>query len=134
MTSILVTVAVPPQLSVVVILPGAGGGTKFAQLTVTSAGQADEGGILSNTVIIWTQVAVFPHKSDAWYVLLILNRFAQVRLTVTSLKKPTITAPPQLSLPVMLPVFTCGTRAAQLTVTSAGHIMDGTVLSNTVIV
>jgi hypothetical protein len=65
-SSTLVIVAMPPQLSVAVRVPVAGGGTILAQLTVTFAGQANEGGILSNTVITWTQVAVFPHKSDAW--------------------------------------------------------------------
>jgi hypothetical protein len=60
-----VTVEVPPQLSVVVTDATLGAGTWLAHCTVTFIGQVRAGPILSNTVIIWAQVAELPHASVA---------------------------------------------------------------------
>ena len=59
------TVAVPEQLSVAVTPVVTCGGTADAQVTVTGAGHVMLGATLSNTVIIWLQVEVFPHSSEA---------------------------------------------------------------------
>ena len=54
---------------------------------------------------------------------------------VTSLMKVTTGAvPPQLSEVMTLAVFGAGTRFAHWTVTFAGHVIVGGVLSNTLIV
>ena len=45
-----------------------------------------------------------------------------------------VAVPPQLSDETTLPGFGAGTSAAQVTVTFAGHVMVGAVLSKTVIV
>jgi hypothetical protein len=44
---------------------GFGAGTWLAHCTVTLAGQVIEGRVLSKTMIIWLQVAEFPHASTA---------------------------------------------------------------------
>jgi len=109
-------------------------GTKLAHDTVTGAGQVITGAILSLTVIIWLQVALLPHTSVDLYVLVIVNLFAQLPDTVTSLTNVTVgTPPPQLSDTITLAVFTGGTNEAQETVTGAGHVILGAIISFTVI-
>src|SRR5437762_1976432 len=51
---------------------------------------------------------------------------------MTSPSKLTVTAPPQLSLVVTLPMLGAGTWPTQLTVTGAGQLMLGAVVSLTV--
>ena len=133
MTSALVTVTVPPQLSLVGRIPGFAGGTLLAQDTVTLPGQVTVGGVISNTVITWAHVAVLLHASVAVYVLVTVKRLAQVILVMTS-ALVTVTRPPQLSPVGMLPGTAGGTLPAHDTVTFAGHVNVGGVLSNTVIV
>ncbi len=60
-----VTVDMPLQLSVATILPGTGAGTRLAHCTVEFAGHVMDGGVLSNTVIVCVQLAVFPQASVA---------------------------------------------------------------------
>ena len=60
-----VTVTAPPQLSPVVTAVVFAAGTRLAQVTVTLAGQVMVGGVLSNTLNVWAQVAVFPQASVA---------------------------------------------------------------------
>ena len=55
------TVTTPPQLSLDVTLLVFGTGTWLAQLTVRLVGQVMLGGLLSLTVMVWTQVALLPH-------------------------------------------------------------------------
>ena len=62
------------------------------------------------------------------------NRFAQLLELIESPTKVTLTAPPQPSLAVTLPVSGAGTALAQLTVTAAGQVILGAVVSLTVIV
>lgn len=109
------------------------GGTWLAQETVTFAGQVMEGGVLSNTVITWVQVAVFPQTSVARYVRVRVNLFTHVWLVMASPRWVTATAPAQLSEAVTEPVLTGGTWLAQETVTPAGHVIEGGVSSNTTI-
>ena len=51
----------PPQLSVAVALPVLVGARLAIQLTVISAGNVIVGGLLSTTLMICEQLAVFPH-------------------------------------------------------------------------
>ena len=65
MASVLVTVTVPPQLSLVGKLVLAGG-TLLAHETVTFAGHVIVGTVLSKTIIVCAQVAELPQASVAW--------------------------------------------------------------------
>ena len=73
-----VTVTTPPQLSAVMTAPVLTAGTSFAQETVVLAGQVMVGGVTSLTVMTCVQVAELPQASVARYVLVNVNRFAQV--------------------------------------------------------
>ena len=53
---------------------------------------------------------------------------------MTSETKVTIAVPPQLSFVTTLAVFAIGTRLAHVTVIFAGHVIEGGVLSNTVMI
>jgi len=68
-----VTVTAPPQLSLVVTLLMFGVGTWLAQLAVKLAGHVMLGGLVSLTVIVCVQVALFPHRSVALYARLMTN-------------------------------------------------------------
>src|SRR5439155_7908410 len=96
------TVNAPPQLSLVVTLLVFGTGTRLAQLTVRPLGQEILGGLVSLTVMVWTQVALLPHWSVARYVRLMTNCPGQLLELIESSCKLTTTAPPQLSLVVTL--------------------------------
>jgi hypothetical protein len=63
------TGAGPVQLSLVVTKAILGAGTSEAHCTVIGAGHVMDGGVLSNTVMIWVQVAELPHASVDRYVL-----------------------------------------------------------------
>jgi hypothetical protein len=136
MTSFIkLVVVVPPQLSVEVARArGSGNGTRFAHWTVIFAGHVMDGAVLSNTVMVCVHDAELPHSSVAWYVRVILNRFMHVWLDMTSPTCVTVVVPPQLSVEVTLSGFGVGTRFAHWTVTFTGHVIDGAVLSNMVIV
>lgn len=124
----------PAQLSVAVTLAILGAGTALAQLTVIGAGQVITGGVWSFTVMICVHSAKLPHTSVARYVLVIVYRFAQVWLLITSLIWVTVTTPPQLSVAITLAVLGAGTAEAQLTVTGAGQVITGGVWSFTVMI
>jgi len=63
-----------------------------------------------------------------------VNLFTQLTLLVMSLTKLTVVAPPQLSVDVTAAVFCVGTEEAQDTVTFAGQLIDGAMLSFTVMI
>jgi len=128
------TGAGPEQLSLVVTPAISGAGTRDAHCTVTGAGQVNVGGVSSNTVITWIHVAELPHSSVDRYVLFTWYRLKQVWLTVTSLTKVTIGAgPEQLSLVVTPAISGGGCMEAHCTVTPAGQVNVGGILSKTVI-
>jgi hypothetical protein len=72
------TVASPPQLSEAITLAVLGAGTWLAHCKTKFAGHEMDGGILSNTVMVWLQTAMLPQGSVAWYVRVIVNRFVHV--------------------------------------------------------
>ena len=113
------------QLSLAVGALVFAGGTWLAHETERFAGHVIVGAIWSLTVMVCTQLAVFPHRSDAWYVRRMVYLFAHVWLMILSLIKPTATGPEQLSLAVGAPVLTGGTSFAHETVTFCGHAIVG---------
>jgi hypothetical protein len=115
----------PLQLSVAVTLAGLGAGIREAHWTVTPAGQVICGAVPSKTVMVCVQVAVLRHASVARYVRVIVYRFTQDWLVVTSPKKAIVTFPPQLSLVVTDVVLGAGTWLEHETVTGAGQVMLG---------
>ena len=129
-----VTEETPLQLSEAVTLAGFGVGTRLAHCTVMLPGQFIDGGVLSKTVIVCEHDAELPHSSVALYVRVTLNLLMQVRLVTTSLTKMTLVIPLQLSEAITVAVFGTGTWLAHCTLTLTGHVIDGGVLSNTVIV
>jgi hypothetical protein len=129
-----VTVTFPPQLSLAIMLAVSGSGTSVAQETVMFPGHVRVGGVLSNTVMIWAQVAVLPQTSVAVYTRVIVYWFAHTWLDITSFATVTVTVPPQLSVAVTRAVFGAGTSAAQETVIPGGHVSVGGVPSYTVII
>ena len=87
------------------------------------------GGLVSLTVMVWVQVALFPHGSVARYVRLMLNCPTQLLELIASPCQVTVTAPPQVSLVVTLLVFGAGTWLAQPSVRLAGHVILGGLVS-----
>jgi hypothetical protein len=65
MTFVNVNVGVPPQLSEPVGVPVLGGVSGDPKAIVIFGGQVITGGVLSNTVMIWEQVAEFKQASVA---------------------------------------------------------------------
>ena len=118
-----------PQLSEAVTLAGAG---TASHSTVASAGTPLRlGAVVSTTVIVCTPLALLPHSSVT----------VQVRVIVSVLPQPsallsldvTVTEP-QVSLPVALPVPAGLVSPVHSTVASAGTLIEGAVVSTTVIV
>ena len=101
--ALLVTVAVPPQLSVAVTpcrnaaIVALEAGTELVHrakaLTVIFVGQVMLGAVVSLTVIVCVQVALLPHGSTALYVRRTVYRFGQVLLVVTSPTQVTVGVP-----------------------------------------
>ena len=120
-----------PHVSVAVAEPVAEGPVGSPHSTVASAGQVMTGGVVSTTVIVWTQEAVLPQSSVA----------VQVREMVSVLPQPgaeesekLTEASPQESLAVAEPVAEGPVGSPHSTVASAGQVMSGGVVSTTEIV
>lgn len=129
-----VNVTVPVQLSVALTPAVVCAGMLLAHTTVTGFGQVMLGATLSNTVIVWLQVAVLLHKSVARNVRVTVYLLMQLTLLVTSLTNSTLVTPLQLSVAATPVVFCGGTEPEQVTVIGFGQLMVGATLSNTVIV
>ena len=130
-----VTATGPPQLSDVTTAETFAAGIALAQPTVIGAGQVIVGGVLSSTVMIWSQVVVFPHASVAVYLLVMVKLLAHVKFVVISAATVTTTlAPPQLSEALTEAILGAGMALAQDTVTLAGQRMEGPVLSSTTMI
>jgi hypothetical protein len=127
-------VVAPPQLSVAVTDDVVAVGIAAAHVTVVADGQVMLGAMLSFTVMICVQVEVLPQESDTMYLRVMVKRFAQLLLLVTSPTKLTVCTPEQLSVAPTDAVFTAGTDNAQVTVVAAGQVRLGAVMSLTEIV
>ena len=133
-TSAIVTVTVPAQLSVALTEAMEATGTSAAQLTVKLAGvPVMVGAVWSSTVMTsLLRVELFPHISVAVQVLVMVNLLAHEPGVVTS-STVTVTVPAQLSVAVTEAIEAAGTSAAQLNVTAAGvPVMVGAVWSSTI--
>jgi hypothetical protein len=82
----------------------------------------------------WLQVAELPHASVALYVLVSVSRFVHMVPDIWSLTNETVTVPPQLSVATTELILMAGTLLIQETVTLAGQVMTGGILSKTDIV
>jgi hypothetical protein len=127
-------VVAPPQLSVALTPVVVCAGIEPAHAKLMFAGQLILGATLSNTVIVWLHVDVLLHRSLAMKVRVTVNLLAQIMLLVTSLTKLKVVAPPQLSVALTPAVVCTGIALEHVTVTAAGQVMLGAMLSNTVIV
>jgi hypothetical protein len=126
-------VAAPLQLSVAVTPVVVCAGIALAQVTVVFAGQLILGATLSLTVIVCAHVALFPHKSAALNVRVMVYLLAHVALLVASPTKLMTAGPLQLSVAVT-PVVVCdGTEPEHVTVMFAGQVIDGGTMSRIVI-
>jgi len=136
--ALLVTVAPLPQLSVAVTpfrnaaIAAFDAGTVFVQkdavTTVIFVGQVMTGAVVSLTVIVCVQVALLPHGSTALYVRRTVYRFGQVLFVMTSPTQVTVGVP-QVAEAVTDAVLAAGTLDAHCTVTAAGQVMLGAVVS-----
>jgi len=98
----------------------------------TSAGAVASGSVVSSTVIVCTSVVTFPQSSSISYVLVIIS--GQVFPSETSDTCVTAGATVQLSASsVIARTSTTGISAVHSTVTSAGAVPVGAILSLTVI-
>ena len=133
-TSLDDTVGAGTQLSTAVATPVSVVEVPAPQSTVLFAGQVIVGATLSLIVMICAQVDAFPQRSVALKVRVTVNLFTQLTLLVTSLTKPMVVAPPQLSVAVTPVVVCAGIEPAHAKLMFAGQVMLGAMLSNTVIV
>src|SRR5690554_1330060 len=107
-----------PQISVAVTSAVFGAGTSSTQSTVRSAGHpVITGAMLSDTVITWLAVAVFPQLSVAVQVRVTNTSDGQSPVLVASVK-PTSTLSSQLSVAVT--TAASGNSSTQESTRSAG--------------
>src|SRR3989442_15272766 len=119
------------QVSVAVATPVALVRVSAGQLSVTTAGQVMLGGLVSCTVMVWTQLALLVHASVAVQVLF----FLMIRRPPRSTLFPYTTLfRSQVSVAVATPVALVRVSAGQLSVTPAGQVMLGGLVSWTVMV
>ena len=109
------------------VLPGS---VDPEQSTVVSAGQSMLGGVLSTTVMVWSQEATLPHSSVAVQVSVMTPALPQVG---ASWSEKSIETSPQSSAPVAQPVVSGSTAPVHSTVVSTGQLMLGGVSSTSVI-
>jgi hypothetical protein len=100
---------------------------------VTLGGHVICGGLLSITVIVCTQVLVFPQPSDADHVRVMVVNTGHDPATVTSLNV-IVGEATQLSVAVAVPVAGGNVLAVHWMVTFAGQVIVGGTASSTVIV
>ena len=94
------------------------------------AGHVIEGGALSSTTIVCTQLDELPQSSEANHVRVIVLSCGQPPAAVTSLNVK-LGVPSQLSVADGDPVFTGSVLAVHKIVMFAGHAMTGALLSST---
>src|SRR5439155_27336444 len=95
------------------------------------AGQVIEGLVVSTTVMVWSQVAKLPQSSVATQVRVMTPVFPQPGATASVWLMATL---PQASLPVAVPVALGSVEAVHSTVVLGGPVIDGLVVSTTLMV
>jgi hypothetical protein len=88
------------------------------------------GGVLSSTNMDCVQEAEFPQSSKARHVRVIVNSWGHAPAAVTSLED-IVGVVSQLSVAVAVPVAPGAVLVLHWTVTFAGQVMTGTMLSRT---
>jgi hypothetical protein len=117
-----------PQLSLAVTNVISGDGTSVTHATVTADGHRICGAMLSFTVISCAHVAVFPQLSVAWYVRVMIRGQRPDHVSPVHVTSGT----PQLSVALTDVMSTAGTALRHATVTAAGQVICGAMLSLTV--
>ena len=125
--------ATPLQSSVAVAVPVLAGSVEAVQSIVVLAGQLIVGACVSVTVIVCVQVLELPQLSVAVQVRVMTWLPAQLPAAVTSLWVIT-GVPPQLSVAVAVPVLLGLVEAVQSMLVLAGQLIEGAVVSLTVMV
>jgi hypothetical protein len=97
------------------------------------AGQVIDGGVLSSIVIICTHVPVLPQSSVALQVRVIVDSCGHDPAVITS-PKVIVGVASQLSVAVAVPVLAGAVLAVQVIVTLGGQVIEGAMLSSTVMV
>jgi len=122
------------QLSVALALPVPGGLVEAPQLIVMLAGQVTSGAVVSAMVIVCRQsLSTLPQSSVAVQVRVMTDSLAQEPAATLSLAEIT-GAGSQLSVAAAVPVPAAAVAASHSTVTFAGQVTSGAVVSTMVIV
>src|SRR3989441_5947564 len=95
------------------------------------AGQVIDGLVVSTTVMVWSQVAKLPQLSVAFQVRVMTPVLPQPGAKASVWLMATL---PQVSLPVAVPVAMGSVETVHSTVVLAGQVIDGLVVSTTVMV
>ena len=120
-----------PHVSEPVAVPVAAGLVSPVHSTVALSGQVIDGGVVSTTVIVCAQLVLCPHWSVAVQVRVIVSVFPQPGTETSLLLIVTV---PQVSEPVAEPLAATLVSAGHSSVWFAGQVIDGLVVSTTVIV
>ena len=120
-----------PHASVPVAVPVAEGAVDEPHSTVTLAGQAMLGLVVSTIVIVWLHDAEWPQPSMTVQVRVMTPVFPQAAANASLLETVTL---PHASLPVAEPVVAGVVGSPHSTVTLAGQLIVGFVVSTMVIV
>jgi hypothetical protein len=118
------------QLSVADAVPVVAGSVLAVHSIVTFAGQVVCGEVVSSTVIVWLHEFTFPHASVAFQLRIMVRSCGQSPGRIASVK--VIARVEQLSVAVADPVVAGSVLAVHWMVTLTGHIIEGAVLSSTV--
>jgi hypothetical protein len=116
------------QLSVAVAVPVIGGNVPSSHAIVKLGGQLITGAVLSETMMLWVQLLLFPQASVATQVRTVVNSCGQFPPVVASVN-PIFGAVSQLSVAVGVPVAVGDVLPLQSTEAFVGHKMVGEELS-----
>src|SRR5690606_267186 len=122
------------QLSVAAASPKETGKVLSSHSTVTLAGQVITGGVVSSTVIVCMQSLALPQSSTAVHIRSIVYVSGHEPGMVVSEYVMSVTGSVQLSVAVASPKTLGSISSSHSTVTLAGQVITGGVISSTVIV
>src|SRR5204863_518587 len=120
-----------PQVSLPVAVPVALGAVEPVHSTMASGTSLIVGAVVSTMVMVCLQVAKLPQSSVAFQVRVMTPVLPQPGAKASVWLMATL---PQASLPVAVPVALGSVEAVHSTVVLAGQVIDGLVVSTTVMV
>src|SRR5436309_14855183 len=123
--------ATPLQASMALALPVSAGSVDAVQTTLTLAGQVITGPSVSVTVMVWSQVDLFPQLSVAVQILVLSSSLFRSPGAVTSLWV-ILATPLQASMALALPVSAGSVETVQTRPTVAGQASTAPTASVTV--